>query len=168
MEAGDIVRDNMKVMRRETYIYKMPEWATIRKVTTKEDYAAYGAIYLKAFGNSFLRRLFLRLNVKQIYQGSYVWIYKGEYVGIYTLKDEEEMRVTPDINFQVLYNFAIIPTKQGQGFGKLLLASAITEAAKSGYRELLLSVNVYNSKALNLYTQFGFKFTDMYKQKGDE
>lgn len=142
-------------MGRETSTYVIPEWVEIRKITTKADYRAFRRLYQDAFGMSY-KRMFLSflLTVKH----SYVWLYKGEYIGIYSLIEEESLRVAPGAQFRVLYNFAIVSNMRGKGFSRVLLADAITKADKLGYKELLLKVRLSNKTALNLYEKSNFKF----------
>ena len=147
----------IRIMGRETSTYSIPEWVEIRKIITRADYKAFCRIYLDAFGHTFRRRFFLFLMARE---RSYVWLYKGEYIGIFTVSEQEELRVTPNVLFCVLYNFALVSNMRGKGFSRVLLASAITEASRLGCKEILLKVNTNNATALKLYEKTNFKFMD--------
>ena len=150
MQLSSMVR----VMFRDASTYRMPKWVEIRKITTRADYKAFCRIYLDSFGNTFKRKLYLLLMTRDC---GYVWLYKGNYIGIYTLTEEEELRVTQDVRFRVLYNFALVTSLRGKGFSRVLLASAITEAAKLGCTEIMLKVNTQNVTALKLYKKNKFQ-----------
>lgn len=154
-----------RVMCRDTCVYDMPEWVTVRRIKTLRDYVAYCRIFLSVFGNTVQRKYVLLLNLLDISTTSYVWLYRGEYVGIYALKEEDEGYGSFDGPVLVLYNFALLESKRGQGFGKVLLASAVTEAAKTGNPVLFLSVDIENTRAVSLYRCFGFQFLEDVIQK---
>jgi len=162
--VGDMVgHKRYKVMHKATCIYDIPEWVDIKRVSTQADYKAFKAIYLSSFGSNLRRRIRILLKKREVFSTSFVWLYKGDYIGIYTLQDNESKRVTPEVNFKVLYNFALKQDMRGKGFGRIMLASAITETAKLGYSELLLTVATDNIAALKLYQHEGFKHINQEK-----
>lgn len=54
-----------------------------------------------------------------------------------------------------LHKIYVLPGSQGQGLGKALLEAVIKEAAKSGFKQLLLNVNRHNRARL-FYEKLGF------------
>src|SRR5699024_844855 len=56
----------------------------------------------------------------------------------------------------ILQKIYLLPEKQGQGLGKLLLYEVIERAKISGSRHLRLNVNRYN-KAVDFYKKEGFR-----------
>lgn len=57
-------------------------------------------------------------------------------------------------------NIAILPTFQGQGYGKLLLSDFINEAKKQHFKGISLSVTPENSRAVKLYESFHFRIEE--------
>ena len=55
-----------------------------------------------------------------------------------------------------LFNIAVAPQAQGQGFGKLLLEHFITQSAERNALDAWLEVRANNQNALHLYHQAGF------------
>ncbi|MCL9684480.1 GNAT family N-acetyltransferase [Legionella maioricensis] len=55
-----------------------------------------------------------------------------------------------------LSDIAIVPTKQGQGLGTLLITHCINLALSEGKPHLNLDVETHNERALKLYTRLGF------------
>lgn len=59
-------------------------------------------------------------------------------------------------NGATLSDIAILPTKQGQGLGTLLITHCINLALSEGKPHLNLDVETHNERALKLYTRLGF------------
>ena len=62
-----------------------------------------------------------------------------------------------------LFNIAIDPQAQGQGFGRLLLQALIAQLRAQGIATLWLEVRESNQKAQRLYDQLGFNQVDVRK-----
>lgn len=62
-----------------------------------------------------------------------------------------------------LMNIAIIPEKQGEGFGQKLLQFLIDFCSKNEEQELWLEVRASNISALTLYSKLGFVEVDCRK-----
>ena len=79
-----------------------------------------------------------------------VWVLEqqGEMVGIVVLEEQ------PACLF--LENVAVLPTEQGKGFGRRLIAFAEQEAARRGFPELQLCTNVRMVENIALYEYLGF------------
>jgi ribosomal protein S18 acetylase RimI-like enzyme len=56
-----------------------------------------------------------------------------------------------------LSDIAVLPIKQGKGFGTALITHCINYALSEGKPNLSLDVETHNKKALNLYTRLGFQ-----------
>ena len=56
-----------------------------------------------------------------------------------------------------MMNFAVVPEKQRQGYGKTLLHHVLNELQKEGIKQLTLEVRESNIKAQKLYEACGFK-----------
>lgn len=55
-----------------------------------------------------------------------------------------------------LSDIAVLPARQGKGFGTALISHCINYALSEGKPQLNLDVETHNQKALNLYTRLGF------------
>ncbi|MDP4945098.1 ribosomal protein S18-alanine N-acetyltransferase [Alishewanella sp. SMS8] len=55
-----------------------------------------------------------------------------------------------------LFNIAVAPQAQGQGFGKLLLAHFVAQSTERNALDAWLEVRATNQQALHLYQQAGF------------
>ena len=151
----------VRTMRKEVRDYPLPSYGVAYKVSNRADYKAYCRIYLDVFGHTLNRRLALWLLKEEIYKRSYVWYTDdGRMAGIYALIQDEKRRVTPDVNFRLLCNVAIVKEYQGQGLSKYLLNSALHTAYNLGCEEVILDVALGNQKAVNLYTSLGFEFVE--------
>jgi diamine N-acetyltransferase len=60
-----------------------------------------------------------------------------------------------------LSSLYLLPKYEGQGLGRLLLQTALTEAACQGFDALWLGVMVHNVRALAWYRKLGFEFSDV-------
>lgn len=58
-----------------------------------------------------------------------------------------------------LLEIAVQPAMQGRGYGKALLAQAITLARRNGAVRMFLEVRESNARARKMYTSFGFEET---------
>tara|TARA_B100000780_G_scaffold59085_1_gene37701 strand:- start:1010 stop:1435 length:426 start_codon:yes stop_codon:yes gene_type:complete len=61
-------------------------------------------------------------------------------------------------NDLIWLGIAIIEKKIGMGFGNILIKHLIKEAEEKQIKEINLSVDKDNIKAISLYEKFGFKF----------
>jgi len=59
-------------------------------------------------------------------------------------------------NQMTIYDFAVLPCYQGQGFGQAILKKAINISIDKGSTEVNLDVEINNQKALMLYEKCGF------------
>ena len=59
-------------------------------------------------------------------------------------------------NGATLSDIAVLPVRQGRGFGTALITHCINYALSEGKPHLNLDVETHNQKALNLYTRLGF------------
>jgi N-acetylglutamate synthase-like GNAT family acetyltransferase len=78
-----------------------------------------------------------------------VWVLEvvGEIVGVVVLEEQESL---------LLENVAVLPTEQGKGYGRMLIAFAEQEAARRGFPELQLCTNVRMVENIALYEFLGF------------
>ncbi|HOV81916.1 MAG TPA: GNAT family N-acetyltransferase [Methanothrix sp.] len=60
----------------------------------------------------------------------------------------------------VIYSIAVDGNHRGQGIGKQLLDISIQEMKSNGIDEIYLYANKKNSRAISLYTKFGFAVID--------
>ena len=56
-----------------------------------------------------------------------------------------------------LYDIAIVPSRQGNGYSKLMMDELVVLAKNSGSDTIFLEVNSMNNKAIKLYEKYGFK-----------
>jgi len=56
-----------------------------------------------------------------------------------------------------LSDIAVLPTMQGQGFGKKIITYCLNQALKIPQSNITLSVETHNKNALNLYQHLGFQ-----------
>ncbi|HPB18877.1 MAG TPA: GNAT family N-acetyltransferase [Candidatus Cloacimonas sp.] len=70
--------------------------------------------------------------------------------------------ITNDLRRLYLHHMAVLPEKQNQGIGTMLMEECIALATEIGY-QLKLEVNVNNSAAWHLYEKFGFKELSDYR-----
>ena len=73
---------------------------------------------------------------------------EGELVGLVVLRDGPEALLIP--------NVAVVPTAQGKGYGRRLIAFAEEEARRRGHREVRLWVNALMAENVALYRHLGF------------
>lgn len=69
---------------------------------------------------------------------------------------------------QFIENVAIKPSLHGQGFGKLLLEFAETEARRKGFNRLFLYTNVQMTENLDFYPHLGYVETHRIREEGFE
>ena len=55
-----------------------------------------------------------------------------------------------------LARLAVLPEKQGEGWGRIMLYFGMEELKRRGYRGVHFMVNKYNIKAIRCYETFGF------------
>jgi len=94
-----------------------------------------------------LRRYLLRSNVPS--SGIQLLIRVNEPIGLFfaEVNEDELLEIGP---------LAVLPSFQGQGYGRLLLRKALLLSLDLGL-ESVLSVNAENEKALSLYIEEGFE-----------
>jgi ribosomal protein S18 acetylase RimI-like enzyme len=64
--------------------------------------------------------------------------------------------LVPQADHLLLDNIAVRPDRQGNGFGRRLIAFAETEARRRGYSELRLYTHQTMTENIALYTRLGF------------
>ncbi len=79
---------------------------------------------------------------------AWIQIADGEPSGVLVLK--------PEADHLLLDNIAVLPDRQGQGLGRLLLQFAEAEALRRGYRELQLYTNALMHENIALYRRSGW------------
>jgi GNAT superfamily N-acetyltransferase len=77
--------------------------------------------------------------------------YQGEDAGLLLLAPHPQTRC-----WELIY-MGLVPAWRGHGFGRLLVAEALSRARDDGAELLLLSVDVRNQPARSLYEQTGFR-----------
>jgi len=75
-------------------------------------------------------------------------LFKGEIIGKIHLHFHD--------NQVTIYDFAVLPCHQSQGFGQAILKQIINISIDNGIREVNLDVEINNHKALMLYEKCGF------------
>ena len=75
-------------------------------------------------------------------------LFKGEIIGKIHLHFHD--------NQVTIYDFAVLPCYQGQGFGQAILKNIINRSIDNGMGEVNLDVEINNHKALMLYEKCGF------------
>jgi len=68
----------------------------------------------------------------------------------------------------LLDNIAVLPTFQGQGLGRILIAYAEQQARRAGYAVLRLYTHVLMTENIRLYSRIGFRETHRVSEKGFE
>lgn len=68
------------------------------------------------------------------------------YIGVYHTPDEVE-----------ILNIAVRADKRRRGYGRLLMAAALRDAAETGILRAVLEVRTSNAPAIALYESFGFE-----------
>lgn len=94
-------------------------------------------------------------NMKAANRQAWLAYYEGECVG------KAHIRFDDDRTF--IHDIAILPSKQKQGFGTLLLKNIINYLLDLGYHNLCLDVEASNEHALQLYQRVGFKIGTVYE-----
>lgn len=89
------------------------------------------------------------------------------------LEDSDQVAIAivvlvPKADHLLLDNIAVRPDRQGQGFGRRLVAFAENEARRLGYRELRLYTHQLMTENLALYARIGFAETGRGRQDGYE
>ncbi len=74
--------------------------------------------------------------------------------------------VLPQAGYLLLDNIAIAPERQGEGFGRRLLAAAESEALQRGFDELRLYTNAAMHENLVMYAKLGWEEYGRAKQAG--
>jgi RimJ/RimL family protein N-acetyltransferase len=64
-----------------------------------------------------------------------------------------------------LYDFAISPAYQNQGFGTKALQLIDQEAQQLGFKKIALHVFGHNERAIHVYQKSGFETTDLWMEK---
>ncbi len=98
---------------------------------------------------SLKKTLPLGINTQNNYFRTYE--YNGQAAGFlwYSLED----------NSAFLSDIMLIPEFQGKGMGRCLIREFLNELAGQGVHEVELRVSPDNQRALNLYSDFGFRVT---------
>lgn len=89
------------------------------------------------------------------------------------LEDSDQVAIAivvlvPKADHLLLDNIAVRPDRQGQGFGRRLVAFAENETRRLGYRELRLYTHQLMTENLALYARIGFAETGRGRQDGYE
>ncbi len=79
-----------------------------------------------------------------------VWVLDqdGEIVGLVVLEEQPE--------YLLLENVAVLPSEQGKGYGRMLIAFAEQEAVRRGLSEVQLCTNMRMVENIALYAHLGF------------
>ena len=79
-----------------------------------------------------------------------LWVLEqdGKIVGLVVLEEQPESLL--------LENIAVLPSEQGQGYGRMLMAFAEQEAARRGFPQLQLCTNARLTENIALYEHLGF------------
>lgn len=78
----------------------------------------------------------------------WVMIRGSTLAGMIELRNGSEVLLIP--------NIAVSPAAQGRGHGRQLIAFALAEAQRRGYREVRLHVNALMTENVAFYTHLGF------------
>lgn len=139
------------------------------KLLTKNDASAYWELRLEAlqqspeaFGTSYEEAIQRTNPIEQVEkslqtEGNYTFgaFHKDKLVGMVVLSQEGYLKMKHRANIFAMY---VSPQARGLGGGKALLMQAINKAKSiEEIEKINLSVVSTNEKAINLYTQLGFK-----------
>jgi ribosomal protein S18 acetylase RimI-like enzyme len=83
---------------------------------------------------------------------------KFRYCGFVALRDYPVLSGHARNNILEIVGMYVMPTHRGQDWGKRLLARADQYAEENGYDHLILYVNVFNTRAIDIYGKDGFEF----------
>jgi GNAT superfamily N-acetyltransferase len=91
-----------------------------------------------------------------------VWVLEvtGEIVGVVVLEEQPESLF--------LENVAVLPSEQGKGYGRMLIAFAEQEAVRRGFPELQLCTNARMVENIAIYEYLGFTEFERIRGKGFE
>jgi GNAT superfamily N-acetyltransferase len=82
----------------------------------------------------------------------------GELIGLVVLEEHSD--------HLLLDNVAVSPARQGQGFGRALIAFAESEARRRGFTELRLFTHELMVENIALYGRLGFEEIERVQEKG--
>ncbi|MBU5443658.1 N-acetyltransferase [Paenibacillus sp. MSJ-34] len=57
----------------------------------------------------------------------------------------------------IIHDFCILPSRQGKGLGRDVLAQTVSLLLEEGFAQIRLSVVTVNDRALHLYRNVGFE-----------
>ncbi len=123
------------------------------KVAEKKDIAFLVYCFVQAFGDSeSWTKEYLENTSKEPTRLTYLALDKSHPVGMIRVN-------TVQANTAVIHDFCVLPTVQGNGYGRNILAQLITLLQDQQYTEIRLSVVTANRQALSLYQSVGFKIS---------
>ncbi len=149
-------------------IPKTPQSITIRKEKEISDYTSYTIVINKAFQEAFKWEPKTENQFKQIIESLRK---TTEIEHCFALENEKligtcDIFINPKQDFiGTLANFSILPSYQGRGIGSALFAFGVESLREKGCKEINLTVEANNEKALDLYKKFGFYTQDNLTQK---
>ena len=120
--------------------------ATLRTMTP-EDLDAVMAIEQSAYSHPWSRGNF-RDSLNPLFDAHCLWL-EGELLGYFlAMHGVEEMH---------LLNITVAPSRQGQGWGYMMLDALSLLSRSQGAQWLWLEVRQSNARALQVYERYGFK-----------
>lgn len=120
--------------------------ATLRSMTL-DDLDAVMAIEQTAYGHPWSRGHF-RDSLNPLFDAQCLWL-EGELMGYFlAMRGFEEMH---------LLNITVAPSRQGQGWGHMMLDALSLLSRHEGAQWLWLEVRQSNLRALQVYERYGFR-----------
>ena len=139
---------------------KIPNEITVRKNLEIDDYQNYANVMNQAFQGHFK----WENKTEEMYKQMNDMIQKTNQIEHYLAYENDKLVGTcmgilnPKLEFTgSIGNFGILPSHQHRGIGSSLFAFGVESLREKGCKEINLTVEAENERALDLYKKFGFK-----------
>ena len=138
---------NAPVQTRRAAVTEAERQAATLRTMTPDDLDAVMAIEQSAYSHPWSRGNF-RDSLNPLFDAHCLWL-EGELLGYFlAMHGVEEMH---------LLNITVAPSRQGQGWGHMMLDALSLLSRSQGAQWLWLEVRQSNARALQVYERYGFK-----------
>jgi ribosomal-protein-alanine N-acetyltransferase len=138
---------NTPVQTRRAVVTEAERNAVTLRTMTPDDLDAVMAIEQSAYSHPWSRGNF-RDSLNPLFDAHCLWL-EGELLGYFlAMHGVEEMH---------LLNITVAPSRQGQGWGHMMLDALSLLSRSQGAQWLWLEVRQSNARALQVYERYGFK-----------
>ena len=138
---------NTPVQSRRAAVTEAERQAATLRTMTPDDLDAVMAIEQSAYSHPWSRGNF-RDSLNPLFDAHCLWL-EGELLGYFlAMHGVEEMH---------LLNITVAPSRQGQGWGHMMLDALSLLSRSQGAQWLWLEVRQSNARALQVYERYGFK-----------